>query len=111
MQNGWLDGAGNAPSHQGLDWLSANFESTSLMISRLPHLYPTPRAGLKLSGLWRPIPSSLKFTSTPTKVTGSDSQKKDDDNEDSQIFDLDDADAWQQFTGEIRRLTGEEVKE
>ena len=111
MQNGWLDGAGSAPSHQGLDWLSANFESHFPDDLPLPYLYPTPEGGIEAQ--W-----SLEANSIILEIHLDTHQgdwlrfaKEDDDNEDSQIFDLDDADAWQQFTGEIRRLTGEEVKE
>ena len=47
MQDGWLDGGGTAPSHQGLDWLSSTFQRSFPDELPSPHLYPTPEGGIE----------------------------------------------------------------
>lgn len=47
MEDGWLDGGGKAPSHQGLDWLSDSFQRNFPDELPLPYLYPTPEGGIE----------------------------------------------------------------
>ena len=47
MQSGWLDGGGQAPSLDGLDWLSASFERHFPDDLPLPNIYPTPEGTLE----------------------------------------------------------------
>ena len=41
LGDGWFDGEGLAPSHDGLDWLAESFESYYPAAVPKPHLYPT----------------------------------------------------------------------
>lgn len=111
MQDGWLDGGGQAPEHAELSWLSTNFDRYFPDDLPLPHIYPTLEGGVEAE--W-----SLGAHSVILEIHLNTHQgdwlrfaKEDDDDEDSQTLDLDDAGTWQQFAGEIRRLTEEEVKE
>ena len=47
MQDGWLDGAGKAPSHAGLDWLADAFARHYPDDAPLPYAYPTPEGGVQ----------------------------------------------------------------
>ena len=47
MQDGWLDGAGKAPTHAGLSWLSTNFERYFPDDLPLPYIYPTPEGSIE----------------------------------------------------------------
>ena len=54
MRNGWLEGAGKAPDHAGLDWLSASFERHYPKEIPLPHTYPTPEGGVEMEWSFGP---------------------------------------------------------
>ena len=41
IENGWLDGDGIAPNHEGLDWLIGAFKSHFPNEAMLPRTYPT----------------------------------------------------------------------
>ena len=47
MQDGWLDGTGNAPGPAGLDWFSDSFERLFSDDLPLPHLFPTTEGGIE----------------------------------------------------------------
>ena len=48
MEDGWYEGAGLAPPHQGLDWLSNSFERYYPDDAPLPHAYPTFEGGVRM---------------------------------------------------------------
>lgn len=47
LRDGWLDGAGIAPSRDGLAWLEAWLTSPAAENLPAPHLYPTPEGGVQ----------------------------------------------------------------
>lgn len=47
LQDGWLDGAGNAPSRKGLEWLHHAFECNYPDQVPVPHIYPTESGGVQ----------------------------------------------------------------
>lgn len=47
MIDGWLDGEGAAPAHDGLDWLAESFERFYPDDAPLPFSYPTPSGGVQ----------------------------------------------------------------
>ena len=58
MQDGWLEGEGLAPSHDGLDWLTATFTQRYQTELPLPYIYPTPerRSTCRISAIQRGKP-------------------------------------------------------
>jgi hypothetical protein len=48
LQDGWLDGAGAAPSVEGLAWFAQEFEANYPRDAVLPYVYPTAEGGLQL---------------------------------------------------------------
>ena len=48
IRNGWLEGDGLAPNHDGLDWLSASFDHYYPGDDLLPHTYPTEDGGVRM---------------------------------------------------------------
>lgn len=48
LQDGWLDGEGKAPDHDGLDWLSDTFECYYPNDLQLPRTYPMAGGGVSL---------------------------------------------------------------
>jgi hypothetical protein len=47
IKDGWLDGAGTAPSRDGLEWLRKEFTEHWSDDVALPFLYPTPDGGIR----------------------------------------------------------------
>ncbi len=48
MQDGWLDGDGIAPPHDGLDWLAGTFSRCYSGTVPLPRIYPTEEGGVRM---------------------------------------------------------------
>ena len=104
MQDGWLDGYGKAPSHDGLAWLSTGFERHFPDDLPLPHVYPTPEGGIEAE--WSLGGQSVIFAIHLDTHRGDWLRfaKEDDDDEDSRTLNLDESAGWEWFAGEIRRL-------
>ena len=47
MRDGWLEGGGQAPDHDGLDWLADSFEQQFPSDLPLPYLFPTEDGGVQ----------------------------------------------------------------
>ncbi len=110
MKDGWLDGDGKAPTHAHLSWLSTCFERYFPDILPLPHIYPTPAGGIEAE--WSLGTHSIIFEIHLDTHQGDWLQfSKNDDEEESQILNLDDPSAWQWLSGAIRQLAWEDIKE
>jgi hypothetical protein len=48
IKDGWLDGAGRAPSHEGLDWLARVLKDRYPDYLPRPYAYPVPDGGVQL---------------------------------------------------------------
>ena len=48
IKDGWLDGAGRAPSHEGLDWLAGVLKDRYPDSLPRPYAYPVPDGGIQL---------------------------------------------------------------
>ena len=48
LKDGWLDGAGRAPSHEGLDWLARVLKDRYPDYLPRPYAYPVPDGGIQL---------------------------------------------------------------
>ncbi len=48
LKDGWLDGAGRAPSHEGLDWLARVLNDRYPNSLPPPYAYPVPDGGIQL---------------------------------------------------------------
>ena len=48
IKDGWLDGAGQAPSHEGLDWLAGVLKDRYPDYLPRPYAYPVPDGGVQL---------------------------------------------------------------
>lgn len=47
LRDGWLEGGGQAPNHDGLDWLAASFDQRFPSDLPLPYLFPTEDGGVQ----------------------------------------------------------------
>jgi hypothetical protein len=48
LKDGWLDGAGRAPSHEGLHWLAGVLQDRCPDSLPRPYAYPVPDGGIQL---------------------------------------------------------------
>ena len=104
MQDGWLDGAGVAPSHTGLDWLNSSFERHFPMDLPLPYIFPTPEGGIEAE--WSIGRYSVMFEIDLDSRQGDWLRfDKQSDEEDARPLDLDDSGKWEWMVSEILCLT------
>ena len=105
IKDGWLDGYGKAPDHQGLDWFSQSFQRYYPDDLQLPHIYPTPEGGIQAEWSLATYESSLEVDLS--NRTG-EWHSLDVSTNDSTLLNLNlgAADDWDWFTREIGRLEG-----
>jgi hypothetical protein len=48
LKDGWLDGAGRSPSHEGIEWLARVLNDRYPTSLPLPYVYPVPEGGVQL---------------------------------------------------------------
>lgn len=58
MSDGWLEGEGKAPDHDGLNWLSTLFEKYYPSDLPLPYTYPMPDGGVQME--WK-FPNNVEI--------------------------------------------------
>lgn len=62
LNDGWLDGEGLAPNHEGLDWLSNCFNRCFPDDLPLPYIYPTAEGGIQAEWPLPPYDASLEIS-------------------------------------------------
>ena len=60
LEDGWLDGEGNAPDREGLAWLADRFERCWPRDLPSPYLYPTPEGGVLAEWSLPPYEASIE---------------------------------------------------
>lgn len=103
MKNGWLEGDGLAPNHDGLDWLSASFNRHYPNDAALPHTFPTPAGGIEME--WSSGSQSVILEIDLEQQLGDWLRfDKETDEEYSHTLSLSDGTKWEWVAAEIRRL-------
>ena len=104
IQDGWLEGAGKAPNHRGLDWLanSARRHYRSADLPK-PRIYPTPEGGVSLEWAIGPYRASVEIDLDAHEaewhcldLASGESYERD--------LHLDAPQDWEWLTSELRRL-------
>lgn len=105
LQEGWLDGAGRAPTIVGLDWFEKAFEANYPDDLPQPYVYPTAEGGLQLE--WSLGGHELSLEVDLDHHSGAwhslDLQTQQDETKE---IALDDDSGWKHLSMEIRRLAG-----
>ena len=104
LTTGWCEGRGEAPSTEGLDWLSQAFEQYYPDDIQLPHLYPTPEGGVQAEWSLDTTEASLEIDINTHKGWWHVVNIETDG--DTRDIDLDDEAGWQGLAEELRRLSG-----
>ena len=104
MQDGWFEGQGVAPSHDGLDWLATCFERSYPDDLCLPYLYPTFDGGIQAewSFPFSEINLEVDLTTHQANWYNLDLQSEDDN---IRPLNLDDRKVWAWLANEIRRVS------
>ena len=105
LKNGWLNGKGIAPAHDGLNWLVRAFDRHFSDDLPLPHLYPTAEGGVRAEWTARPHELSLDIDLT-ARTGGWHLLNLDDDAEQARKLNLDDAKDWQWLIAQVREFAG-----
>ena len=105
MRDGWLEGAGVAPIHSGLDWLAAEFARRFPVDGLLPHVYPTEEGGVRLEWSHRNHAMILEIDLTARRGDWLWFDR-DSDAEHEKTLNLENAADWQWLAAQIRSKTG-----
>lgn len=105
LKNGWLEGRGVAPNHDGLGWFSAGFDQYFPDDLPLPHVYPTPDGGLQAE--WTLASNEISLEVDLSMRRG-EWHRLDlsTDEKDARGLNLDVHRDWGWFIAEIRRMGG-----
>jgi hypothetical protein len=103
LKNGWLNGKGIAPVHDGLNWLVGAFDRHFPDDLPLPHLYPTAEGGVRAEWTARSQELSLDID-LMERTSEWHLLNLDDDAEQSRKLNLDDAKDWQWLIAELREF-------
>jgi hypothetical protein len=105
LKNGWLNGEGIAPTHDGLNWLVGALDRHFPDELPLPHLYPTAEGGVRAE--WTARPHELSLNIDLTARTGEwHLLNLEDDAEQTRKLNLADAKDWQWLIAEVREFAG-----
>ncbi len=104
LRDGWLEGKGVAPSHNGLDWLATTFDRYFPDDLPLPQIYPTAEGGIQAE--WS-LGSNEVSLEVDLSTHGGEWHRLDlvTDVEDLQVLELDNEGPWVWLITEIRRMT------
>lgn len=105
LKDGWLDGKGIAPPHEGLKRFLSVFDSFFPDNLAQPHLYPTAEGGVRMEWSAKPHELSVEID-LRSRVGEWHALNLDNDAEDSRTLNLDNAPDWEWLAREVRRLAG-----
>ena len=105
LNDGWLEGEGQALDHKGLDWLSDSFLHHYPQDLPLPHTFPTPEGCVEME--WSFGPQSV-ILEIDLKERHGDWLRFDQasDEEYSDSLPMSEDSGWERMVAEIRRLLG-----
>ena len=105
MEDGWLDGEGQAPPRHLIDWLAGSFKSHYPDDAEPPYLYPTVEGGVQAEWSLGSHEVSLRFH--PDDRTGDwHDLALDTDREETRQLDLEQARDWEWLGARVVPLAG-----
>ena len=105
LRDGWLDGAGRAPSGAGLDWLARAFGQHFPDDLSLPFAYPTAEGGVQLE--WSLDPYEITLEIDLAGHTGEwHALHMATNAEEARDLSMDSPDAWEWLADQIRQAAG-----
>lgn len=108
LKDGWLDGAGVAPSSNGVDWLTAAFREHYPEDLPPPFLYPTVDGGVRAE--WSIGPNELSVEiSLNQRIGGWHALQLDTGADEARSLNLDLAADWKWVVDRVRVIAGEKA--
>jgi hypothetical protein len=105
LKDGWLEGQGQAPSLEGMEWLARAFGRHYPDDLQLPFLYPTAERGIQAE--WSLPPNEVTLNIDLEKKSGDwHTLNTETDDEESRELTLQEADDWHWFIKKIRMFGG-----
>lgn len=108
LKNGWFDGKGIAPNHNGLDWLSLSFDHRYPDDLSLPYIYPTEEGGIRAEWSLGMNEVSLEIN-LETHQGNWHKLNLESDSDEEVTLDLDDNAGWNWIITQIRCMEGNEA--
>lgn len=107
LKDGWLEGAGKAPPHAGIEWLDLKFETHFQTKTPLPYLYPTETGGIQAEWSLGPHEISLDMH-LDTHLGIWNDLNLDSDLDDERQLNLDEDVNWNWLVKRITELSGQQ---
>ncbi len=104
MKNGWLEGEGLAPPHEGLDWLSRAFDKHYPENLPSPYLYPTEEGGVQAEWSFKQDEVSLRID-LGSHAGGWHALNMETDADASRTLNLDRAESWDWIGRQIQQMS------
>lgn len=105
LKDGWMDGDGNAPSKDGIDWLEAAFNYHYPDEAKPPYLYPTPDGGIRAE--WSDTRHELSLDIHLAKKRASwHALDLETDDEESRDLNLEDGTEWEWLVSRVTETIG-----
>lgn len=104
MKNGWLEGEGLAPPHEGLDWLSQAFDDHYSENLPPPYLYPTEEGGVQAEWSLKQDEVSLRID-LGSHAGGWHALNMETDADASRTLNLDRAESWDWIGRQIQQMS------
>jgi len=105
LKDGWLEGHGKAPSHDGLDWLADSFNRHYPDDLSLPFFYPTEGGGVQAEWSLSPYEITLEID-LADRFGQWHCLNMANDAEESEPLDLAFSGSWEWLIGRLRQMTG-----
>jgi hypothetical protein len=102
LRDGWLEGSGKGPSHEGLDWLARAFSQFYPDDLPLPFLYPTAEGAVQAEWTLGPAEITLEID-LETRRGNWHALNTETDAEAARELNLGEANDWRCLTAEIQR--------
>lgn len=107
LKDGWYDGDGLAPSHEGLDWLDARLSNEYPDHLPLPRIYPTFEGGVQLEWSIGPNDASLEVNLSGYSGYWHNLNLRTVEDEE-RLLNLEDSGEWNWLNAKLQRLTESE---
>lgn len=105
LKDGWHEGKGFAPKHEGLDWLTNQFETNYADQLPLPYLYPTGEGGIQAEWMFEPWEVSLDINLEMKSARWHALDHQTDEEAEEQV-DLASLEGWMWLEQQLTRMRG-----
>jgi hypothetical protein len=105
LEDGWLDGSGNALSDDGLRWLGDSFDANFGSDLQLPHIFPTPDGNVLAEWVFgrRDVALEINLASRQAQYRALNLDNEEEE-EEEETLDLSSEEGWSRLNEHLRLL-------